>query len=104
MEQKSNKCLIDYLRFSIPNSNFSYVANDILGIEYSEFSSSDLKGSPYPTYDFSVKFSNIKLHSSKTHDNILVDISGQACRQYEEYMCRIQGWHWQKFIDYILRY
>lgn len=102
MKQRSNKCLIDYIRFSIPNTTFAYVANDILGIEYSEFSSSDLKGSPYPTYDFSVKFSNIKLHSSKTHDNILVDISGQACRQYEEYMCRIEGWHWQKFIDSIL--
>lgn len=102
MKQKSNKCLIDYLRFSIPNTTFFNVANNILGIDYSKFSSSDLKGSPYPTYDFSVSFSNIKLHSSKTHDNILVDISGQACRQYEEYMCRLEGWHWQKFIHSIL--
>lgn len=61
-----------------------------------------MKGSPYSTYDVSVSFSNIKLHSSKTHDNILVDIGGQACRQYEEYMCRVEGWHWQKFIHSIL--
>lgn len=56
----------------------------------------------YPTYDFSVSFSNIKLHSSKKHDNILVDMNGKACRQFEEYMCIVEGWHWYKFILDIL--
>lgn len=102
MNQKSNECLIDYLRCSIPNSNFSVVANDVLGIPFSEFAGSNLKGSPYPTYDSSISFANITLHSSQTHSNILLDMSGQACRQYEEYMCRREGWHWYKLVAFIL--
>ena len=101
-QKKSNECLIDYLRCSIPNSNFSIVANDILGIPFWEFVGSSLKGSQYPTYDSSISFANIILHSSQSHDNILIDMSGQACRQYEEYMCRSEGWHWYKFINLIL--
>lgn len=99
--KQSNQCLIDYLRFSIPNSDFTTVANEILGIPISEFSS-EIKGSPYPTYDESISFANIKLHSSKNHSSILVDLSGQACRQYEEYMSRVDGWHWHRFISFIL--
>lgn len=101
-QKKSNQCLIDYLRCSIPNSNFYNVANDILGIPFLKFAGSSLKGSQYPTYHNSIAFSNIILHSSETHDNILIDMSGQACRQYEEYMCRSEGWHWYKFINLIL--
>lgn len=97
----SNHCLIDYLRFSIPNSDFILVANEILGIPISEFSS-EVKGSPYPTYDDSISFANIKLHSSKNHNSVLVDLAGQACRQYEEYMSRVDGWHWHGFISFIL--
>ena len=100
-QKQSNQCLIDYFRFSIPNSDFTIIANDILGIPISEFSS-EVKGSPYPTYDESISFANIKLHSSKKHSNILVDLAGQACRQYEEYMSRIDGWHWHGFISFIL--
>lgn len=101
-QKKSNHCLIDYLRCSIPNTNFYSVANDVLGISFSEFAGSSLKGSPYPTYDSCISFANINLHSSETHKNILVDMSGQACRQYEEYMCRIEGWHWYKLISFTL--
>ncbi|WP_181891402.1 replication initiation factor domain-containing protein [Bacillus altitudinis] len=98
---RSNQCLIDYFRCSIPNSESSIVANEILGIPISEFSS-EVNGSPYPTYDESISFANIKLHSSKNHSSILVDMSGQACRQYEEYMSRVDGWHWHGFISFIL--
>ena len=72
-----------------------------MGIPIVEFSS-NLKGSPYPTYDSSISFANITLHSSQTHNNILIDMSGQACRQLEEYMCRSKGWHWYKLIAFIL--
>jgi len=101
-QKKNNQCLIDYLRCSIPDSNFSIVANNVLGIPFSEFASSSLKGSPFPTYDSCISFANINLHSSQTHNNILMDMGGQACRQYEEYMCRIEGWHWYKLISFIL--
>lgn len=101
-QKKSNQCLIDYLRCSIPNSKFASVANDILGISFSEFAGSSLKGSPFPTYDSCISFANINLHSSQTHSNILIDMAGQACRQYEEYMCRVEGWHWYKLISLIL--
>lgn len=100
MSLNQNNCLIDYLRFSIPNSDFSTVADIVLGIPISEFSS-EVMGSPYPTYDTSISFANIKFHSSNNHSSILVDISGQGCRQLEEYMSRIEGWHWQKFISTI---
>lgn len=99
---KSNQCLIDYLRCSIPNTNLKEVADNVLGIPFSEFAGSNFKGSPFPTYDSCLSFSNINLHSSITHSNVLVDISGQACRQYEEYMDRVQGWHWYKLISFIL--
>lgn len=100
-QNRSNHCLIDYLRFSIVESDFLKVANDILGIPISEFSS-EVRGSPYPTYDTCINFANIKLHSSKNHSNVLVDMAGQACRQYEEYMSRVDGWHWHKFVSFIL--
>lgn len=101
-QKKNNNCLIDYLRCSIPESDFFSVANDILGITFSEFAGSNLKGSPFPTYDTCISFANINLHSSQTHNNILIDMGGQACRQYEEYMCRTKEWHWYKLISYLL--
>ncbi len=100
-QKRSNQCLIDYLRCSIPNSELPTVADGILGLPISEFSS-EMKGSPYPTYDACISFANIKLHSSGSHSSVLIDMSGQACRQYEEYMSRVNGWHWYKFIFFIL--
>ncbi|MBZ0313473.1 replication initiation factor domain-containing protein [Clostridium butyricum] len=99
---KSNQCLIDWLRCSIPNTNLKEVADDVLGIPFSEFAGFNLKGSPFPTYDSCLSFANINLHSSITHSNVLIDMSGQACRQYEEYMDRVEGWHWYKLISFIL--
>ncbi|MCH4201200.1 MAG: replication initiation factor domain-containing protein [Clostridium tyrobutyricum] len=99
-QKQSNYCLIDYLRCSISDSNFAIIA-DVLGIPISEFSL-EIKGSPYPTYDKFISFANIKLHFSENHNNILIDMSGQGCRQYEEYMSRTEGWHWQRFISAIL--
>ncbi|QAA23529.1 replication initiation factor domain-containing protein [Sporolactobacillus terrae] len=101
MKQRQNNCLIDYFRCSIPNSDFSSVADGVLGIPISEFST-EVKGSPYPSYDQSISFANIKLHASVSHSSVLVDLSGQACRQYEEYMSRVDGWHWYKLISFIL--
>ena len=49
-----------------------------------------------------ISFANIKLHSSRSHSSVLIDMSGQACRQYEEYMSRVDGWHWYKFVSVIL--
>lgn len=99
--KKNNVCLIDYFRCSIPNSDFISVANDVLGIPFSEFAGGR-KGSPYPTYDTCISFANINLHASETHNNVLIELSGQGCRQYEEYMSRVGEWHWYKFISYIL--
>lgn len=99
--KQNNYCLIDYFRFSVPNVQMHELADNILGIPISEFSS-EIKGSPYPTYDYCISFANINMHSSSIHSNILIDMSGQACRQYEEYMSRIEGWHWQEFISTIL--
>lgn len=100
MSQKQNNYfLIDYFRVSVPDTNFAIIA-DVLGIPISEFAFG--KGSPYPTYDTCISFANIKLHSSENHDNVLLDMSGQGCRQYEEYMSKVVGWHWQKFISVIL--
>ncbi|WP_332238485.1 replication initiation factor domain-containing protein [Sporolactobacillus sp. KGMB 08714] len=101
MIQRLNNCLIDYFRCSIPNSDFSSVADGVLGIPISEFAT-EVKGSPFPSYDQSISFANIKLHASVSHSNVLVDLSGQACRQYEEYMSRVDGWHWYKLISFIL--
>lgn len=101
--QQSNNCLIDYLRFSIPSSDVEQVASSILGFYYTEFSNIR-KGSPYPTYDEKISFANIDLHISHSHNNILVDMAGQACRQYEEQMSTVTGWHWQKFIAHILTF
>lgn len=98
-QRQNNNCLIDYLRVSIPNSTFTAVT-ELLGIDINNFSSQ--KGSPYPTYDYCIKFANIKLHSSSSHESILIDMSGQACRQYEEHMSRVDGWHWYKFINCLL--
>lgn len=93
--------MIDYFRCSIPNSQLSTVAEGVLGIPFSEFSL-EVKGSQYPTYDVYKEFANIKLHSSSIHNSVLIDMSGQACRQYEEYMSRVDGWHWHRFINFIL--
>lgn len=100
-QKRSNNCLIDYFRCSIPNSDIPTITEIILGIPISDFSS-EIKGSPYPTYDSCISFANIKIHSSQNHNNILIDMAGQACRQFEEYMSRIEGWHWYKFISLIL--
>lgn len=102
MEQKSNRCLIDWFRCSIPNTNFRVVANNILGIDFSNFVGGTVKGSPYPSYNTMVSFANINLHSSDNHKNVLIDLSGQGCRQYEEYMDRVEGWHWYRLISYVL--
>lgn len=93
-----NECLIDWLRFSIPNSDFPFVAEKILGIPITDFESEG-KGSPFPTYDVRFCFANIEIHISKKHSNVLVNLSGKACRQYEEYMSQTIGWHWQSFIS-----
>lgn len=100
-QKRNNQCLIDYFRCSIPESEAPTVAEGILGLPISEFST-EVKGSPYPTYDSHISFANIKLHFSRTHSSVLIDMSGQACRQYEEYMSRVDGWHWHKFISFIL--
>jgi phage replication initiation protein len=102
MEQRQSKCLIDWFRCSIPNTNFKIVANEVLGIEFSNFVGGTIKGSPYPTYNAMICFVNINLHSSESHNNILIDMGGQACRQYEEFMDRVEGWHWYKLISHIL--
>lgn len=75
--------------------------SSLLGIPLTEFTS-EMRGSPYPTYDSQLSFANIVLHKSDRHGNLLVDLSGQGCRQYEEYMSSIDGWHWQKFLATIL--
>ncbi len=36
-QKQSNKCLIDYFRCSIPNSNLRNVSSNVLGIEFSNF-------------------------------------------------------------------
>ncbi|MGL4973477.1 MAG: replication initiation factor domain-containing protein, partial [Culicoidibacterales bacterium] len=73
----NNNCLIDYLRFSVPNSARNDVIQNVLCIPSFDFSQ-PFKGSPYPTYDEKISFANIDIHSSKSHDNILIDMSGQA--------------------------
>lgn len=100
LQNRNNQCLIDYFRCSIPNSDVSIIAEKILGLPTSEFS--EVGGSPYPTYDACFSFANIKLHTSKRHSSVLIDLAGQACRQYEEYMSRIDGWHWHGFVSFIV--
>lgn len=95
-QNRTNECLIDFLRFSIPNYTLPQIA-DFLGISVYEFSSEG-SGSPFPHYDSKVVFANIEVHFSKTHNNALVNLSGQACRQYEEYMDKAEGWQWQSFL------
>jgi phage replication initiation protein len=97
-----NECLIDWFRFSIPSQSAKEVINNILGLQYSKFSYEG-KGSPYPSYDKKITYANIEVHTSNQHDKTLVNLSGQACRQYEEYMSAIDGWHWHEFIKVILR-
>lgn len=98
---RANECLIDWLRFSIPDSYAIDVAKNILGIPIIEI---DLEGkpSPFPTYDSRINFANIEIHASSVHDNVLVNLSGQACRQYEEYMSSVDGWHWHAFIKEVM--
>jgi len=96
-----NTCLIDWLRFSIPNSDFLSVAEHILGIPITEFDNEG-HGSPFPTYDIRHSFANIEIHLSDKHSNVLVNLSGKACRQYEEYMSQSSGWHWHSFIKTII--
>lgn len=99
---KSDQCSIDWLRVSIPHTNLKEVADNVLGIPFSEFAGSDLKGSPFPSYDSCLRFANINLHSSITHSNVLIDLSGQGCRQLELYFDTVQNWHWYKLISFIL--
>jgi phage replication initiation protein len=96
-----NECLIDWLRFSIPYTTENHVAENILALDATKFTQ-ERKNSPYPTYNSKVTFANIEIHSSINHEKILVNLSGQACRQYEEYMSAIDGWHWHEFIKVIL--
>jgi len=98
---RKNECLIDWLRFSIPSLSDEVVANSILGLSIVKFSQEG-KSSPFPTYDKRLIFANIEIHTSSQHKNILVNLSGQDCRQYEEYMSAIDGWHWHEFIKVIL--
>ncbi|WP_346730697.1 replication initiation factor domain-containing protein [Lysinibacillus fusiformis] len=98
-----NNCLIDWLRFSIPDSDFTFVAEHILGIPKTEFDVEG-KGSPFPSYDIRHCFANIEIHLSDKHPNVLVNLSGKACRQYEEYMSKSTGWHWHSFIKTIISY
>jgi Putative phage replication protein RstA len=98
---RSNECLIDYVRFSLSNSSLEAIS-DLLGIPLTEFTS-ETRGSPFPTYDSQFTFANIVIHKSNRHDNLLLDLSGQGCRQYEEYMSSVDGWHWQKFLATILK-
>lgn len=101
-KKRSNCCLIDYFRCTIPHSDFPTVANKILGISVYEFSM-EVKGSTYPTYDACISFANINVHSSKSHSNVLIDMSALACRQYEEYiLSRVDGWHWHRLISFVL--
>ena len=97
-----NECLIDWLRFSIPDTTENHVASHILALGVSKFTQ-ERKNSPYPTYHSKITFANIEIHSSIHHNNILVNLPGQACRQYEEYMSAIDGWHWHEFIKIILQ-
>ncbi|SEN61773.1 phage replication initiation protein [Paenisporosarcina quisquiliarum] len=98
---RKNECLIDWLRFSISNTDVTFVAEKILGLHITEFANEG-KGSPFPTYDSRFCFANIELHISITHSNVLVNLSGTACRQYEEYMSQTSNWHWQAFISRLL--
>jgi len=99
---RNNECLIDWVRFSIPDHSSRSVIESILGLQFEKFSQEG-KSSPFPTYDNRIMFANIEVHTSKQHKNILVNLSGQACRQYEEYMSAIDGWHWHEFIKVILQ-
>lgn len=99
-QNRINECLIDFLRFSIPNYDLPKIA-DFLGLSIYEFSS-ESSGSPFPHYESKVTFANIEVHFSKTHSNALVNLSGQACRQYEEYMNKAEGWQWQSFLIEII--
>lgn len=99
-KQNSNECLIDFLRFSLSNYTLPKIA-DLLGISVYDFSS-EVEGSPFPNYHKKVSFANIEVHFSTSHTNALINLSGQACRQYEEYMDKFEGWHWQKFLQTII--
>lgn len=98
-----NSCLIDWLRFSIPDSEYKFVAENILGIPVTEFDKEG-KGSPFPSYDIRYCFANIEIHLSEKHSNVLVNLSGKGCRQYEEYMSQSTGWHWHSFIKTIISF
>ncbi len=100
MKRQSNECLIDFFRFSMPDYDLPKVAQ-LLGISIYHFSSENL-GSPFPNYHKKVCFANIEVHFSTTHSNALINLSGQACRQYEEYMNKGEGWQWQKFLKTII--
>lgn len=100
MKRQSNECLIDFLRFSIPDYDLPKVAN-LLGIPIHDFTSENA-GSPFPNYHKKATFANIEIHFSTSHSNALINLSGQACRQYEEYMNKFEGWHWQKLLSTVL--
>lgn len=95
-----NECLIDWLRFSIPEMTCADTIENLLGLDY--FSFSQIKSSPFPTYDKKIIFASIEVHTSSQHKNVLVNLTGQGCRQYEEYMSAVDGWHWHEFIKTII--
>lgn len=99
--KESNECLIDYLRFSIPESTVKDIAENVLCISIFEFTN-EIKSSPYPSYTGCYSFANINIHNSEKHSSVLVDMSGKGCRQYEEYMSSAKGWHWQALIETII--
>lgn len=99
--KESNECLIDYLRFSIPESTVKDIAENVLCISICEFTN-EIKSSPYPSYTGCYSFANINIHNSEKHSSVLVDMSGKGCRQYEEYMSSAKGWHWQALIETII--
>ena len=95
-----NRCLIDYLSFTIPHSTSENVITNILKLDYEHFTK--FIGSSFNTYDGRLAFADMKIHTSTHHSNILVDFSAKACRQYEEYMSVADGWTWYEFIKAIL--
>ncbi|MBO6386489.1 replication initiation factor domain-containing protein [Enterococcus casseliflavus] len=99
--KENNECLIDYLRFSIPESTVKDIAENVLCISICEFTN-EIKSSPYPSYTGCYSFANINIHNSEKHSSVLVDMSGKGCRQYEEYMSSAKGWHWQALIETII--
>ncbi len=99
--RQSNECLLIFYAFHYRMLQWKKLRT-LLGISLSDFTS-EKKGSPFPTYDSHYSFADIIIHQSDHHNNLLVNLSGQGCGQYEEYMSSVEGWHWQKFLVTILK-